>query len=260
MTSAPDTVQQAPSSSTNRAAPPSTSTSSAAVPAPAQAPTKPTSRYIETSAKNIIAREAIISGSHFIVLGGKCLIHGGAILRADLRRSQVGAAAVVAAAVDGAGAAAGGKGAAGGRAERGAGNTPHIVISMGRYCSVGEGSVVRPPYKIYQGIFSYYPTKLGDHVTVGPNTVLEAQTVGNYVDIGANCVIGRFVNIKDCARILDGTVLAPNTVVPSLTIWAGSPGKQVAELHESFQDECETRNRRNLREFSRALRAGEPGT
>ncbi|KAE8254475.1 hypothetical protein A4X03_0g5709, partial [Tilletia caries] len=108
MTSAPDTVQQAPSSSTNRAAPPSTSTSSAAVPAPAQAPTKPTSRYIETSAKNIIAREAIISGSHFIVLGGKCLIHGGAILRADLRRSQVGAAAVVAAAVDGAGAAAGG--------------------------------------------------------------------------------------------------------------------------------------------------------
>ncbi|CAD7060220.1 unnamed protein product [Tilletia caries] len=211
MTSAPDTVQQAPSSSTNRAAPPSTSTSSAAVPAPAQAPTKPTSRYIETSAKNIIAREAIISGSHFIVLGGKCLIHGGAILRADLRR-------------------------------------------------VGEGSVVRPPYKIYQGIFSYYPTKLGDHVTVGPNTVLEAQTVGNYVDIGANCVIGRFVNIKDCARILDGTVLAPNTVVPSLTIWAGSPGKQVAELHESFQDECETRNRRNLREFSRALRAGEPGT
>ncbi|KAE8215623.1 hypothetical protein CF327_g1153 [Tilletia walkeri] len=241
MTSAPDPAPQAAPPSRPSAAPPTSATQQ-------QQPPKPISRYIETQAKNIIAREAVISGSHFIVLGGKCVVHSGAILRADLRRSQVGNnSAVPGGAVSS---------PAPGRGERGSGSTPHIVISMGRYCTVGEGCVVRPPYKIYQGNFSYYPTKLGDHVTVGPNTVLEAQTVGNYVDIGANCVIGRFVNIKDCARILDGTVLAPNTVVPSLTIWAGSPGKQVAELHESFQDECEARNRRGFREFSRALRAG----
>ncbi|KAK0531766.1 hypothetical protein OC835_003562 [Tilletia horrida] len=252
MTSAPDPSAPAPSSSRPPAA-----AAAQAQPQPPP-PVKPVSRYIETQAKNIIAREAVINGSHFIVLGGKCIVHPGAILRADLRRSQVGTGTGPNAGSAGAG---GGAGGAGGReGGRGAGGaTPHIVISMGRYCSVGEGCVVRPPYKIYQGLFSYYPTKLGDHVSVGPNTVLEAQTVGNYVEIGANCVIGRFVNIKDCARILDGTVLAPNTVVPSLTIWAGSPGKQVAELHESFQEECESRNRKTFREFSRALRSGAAG-
>lgn len=42
----------------------------------------------------------------------------GAILRGDLRRSTAG---------------------------------QHVVISMGRYCSVGERAIIRPPGKIYKG-------------------------------------------------------------------------------------------------------------
>lgn len=47
----------------------------------------------------------------------------------------------------------------------------------------------RPPYKTYRGNFNYYPMKIGDHVHIGANTVVEAATIGSHVEIGKNCVI-----------------------------------------------------------------------
>ena len=42
--------------------------------------------------------------------------------------------------------------------------------------------------------------------------------------------------IKDCAKIADNTILAANTVVPALALYAGSPGKFVEDLPESTQE------------------------
>jgi len=53
--------------------------------------------------------------------GSELICGPGAILRGDLRRSTAG---------------------------------QHVVISMGRYCSVGEGAIIRPPGKIYKGFIS----------------------------------------------------------------------------------------------------------
>ena len=50
----------------------------------------------------------------------------------------------------------------------------------------------RPPYKTYRGNFNYYPMKIGDHVHIGANTVVEAAQIGNHVEIGKNCIIVRF--------------------------------------------------------------------
>ena len=47
----------------------------------------------------------------------------------------------------------------------------------------------RPPYKTYRGNFNYYPMKIGDHVHIGANSVVEAAQIGNHVEIGKNCVI-----------------------------------------------------------------------
>lgn len=89
--------------------------------------------------------------------------------------------------------------------------------------------------------------KLGDYVHIGANTIVEAATIGNHVEIGKNCVIvntlsllhlslprtrilllpqGKFTIIKDCAKIADNTIIPPNTVIPALTLFAGSPGEQ----------------------------------
>ncbi len=52
-----------------------------------------------------------------------------------------------------------------------------------------DGLMYRPPYKTYRGNFNYYPMKVGDHVHIGANTIVEAAQIGNHVEIGRNCVI-----------------------------------------------------------------------
>lgn len=92
--------------------------------------------------------------------------------------------------------------------------------------------------------------KIGDHVHIGAGSVIEAATIGNHVEIGKNCVIvslmldapnvnittmshwrqGKFTIIKDCAKIADNTIIPPNTVVPALSLFSGSPGTWNASL------------------------------
>ncbi|KAJ2928606.1 hypothetical protein H1R20_g8463, partial [Candolleomyces eurysporus] len=168
--------------------------------------------FIETDTGNKVSRRATIAGPQNIILGGKTIISSGAIIRGDLRRTGPGHA---------------------------------VVISLGRYCLVGEGCIMsdvtdeRPPYKTYRGNFNYYPMKIGDHVHIGANTVVEAATIGNHVEIGKNCIIGKFTIIKDCAKIADNTVIPPNTVIPALALFSGSPGQFVEDLPESTQDNIE---------------------
>jgi len=174
------------------------------------------SEFIETDTGNKVSRRATIAGPQNIILGGKTIISSGAIIRGDLRRSGPGHA---------------------------------VVISLGRYCLLGEGCVVRPPYKTYRGAFNYYPMKIGDYVHIGANSVVEAATIGNHVEIGKNCVIGKFTIIKDCAKIADNTVLHPNSVVPALAYFAGSPGQFIEDLPESTQEIVEASTKQYYNRF-----------
>ena len=128
---------------------------------------------------NKVSRRATIAGPQNIVLGGKTIISSGAIIRGDLRRT-------------------------------GPGHT--VVIQLGRYCLLGEGCIMRfrpsqflsqlstnykrPPYKTFRGAFNYYPMKIGDHVHIGANSVIEAATIGNHVEIGKNCIIVRRIPLQ----------------------------------------------------------------
>lgn len=62
-------------------------------------------------------------------------------------------------------------------------------MSIGKYATIGEGCVIRPPYKVYKGVFSYYPMKIGEYVEIGSDTIIEAAQIGVGVKIGSNCVI-----------------------------------------------------------------------
>lgn len=90
---------------------------------------------------------------------------------------------------------------------------------------------------------------------IGEGAVVEAALVGSFVHIGAGCVIvypprcsdecplthaqGKFTIIKDCVRIEEGTVIAPNTVIPPFSRVAGRPGVVIEELPETAQDSLE---------------------
>ncbi|CAO3650870.1 unnamed protein product [Cunninghamella echinulata] len=125
-----------------------------------------------------------------------------------------------------------------------------VVIAIGRYCLLSQKSIIRPPYKTYKGIFSYYPMKIGDHVTIGEGSIIEAATIGSHVSIGKNCIIGRFAIIKDCCCITDNTVIAPNTVVPSFSVYSGSPGSYQDDLPECTQELYENKSKDYYAKFT----------
>lgn len=95
--------------------------------------------------------------------------------------------------------------------------------------------------------FSHYPLKIADHVFIGPSSIVEAALIGSHVNIGSNCVVGKFAIIKDYVRILDWTVVPPNMVIPSFSIVAGRPGRVVGEISEGEIDGMD------LREVYRAV-------
>ncbi|KAI1336082.1 trimeric LpxA-like protein [Xylariaceae sp. FL0016] len=164
--------------------------------------------YIETDTGNKVARKAVLVGTQHIMLGGKTVIMAGAMIRGDLARSAPSSS---------------------GSAPGAGGNTS---VAIGRYCFLSKGCCLRPPGRIYKGSFTYLPLRLGDHVFVGEGSVVQAATIGSHVHIGARVTIGEFAIVKDYVRILDGAVVAPNTVIPSLSVVAGQPARVVGEVPE----------------------------
>lgn len=85
------------------------------------------------------------------------------------------------------------------------------------------------------------PLRMGDHVFVGANVVIQAASIGNHIHIGRDCVIGEFAIVKDYVRILEGTVVPPNMVIPSFSVVAGQPARVVGEVPEGGHEEFELR-------------------
>jgi hypothetical protein len=93
--------------------------------------------YAFTDSGNVISRSAKIYGASNIVINGRSVIEKGCVIRGDLQR-------VVA--TPGVG------GSAGTMSMQLASNT--TSVNAGRYLSVGQGTVLRPPGKLYKGLVS----------------------------------------------------------------------------------------------------------
>lgn len=76
---------------------------------------------------------------------------------------------------------------------------------------------------------------------MGTGTIVEAALIGSHVWIGPNCVIGKFTIIKDYVRILEGSVVPPNMVIPSFSVVAGRPARVVGEIAEGEIDGMDLR-------------------
>ncbi|KAK4235201.1 trimeric LpxA-like protein [Achaetomium macrosporum] len=176
----------------------------------------PRGEYIETDTGNKVARKATLVGTQNIMLGGKTVIQPEVMIRGDLIRTIQASS------------------------QSASGAPPNnTAVSIGRYCFLSRGCCLRPPGRLYKGTFTYMPLRMGDHVFVGPGSVIQAASVGSHVHIGTNVVVGEFAIIKDYVRILDGTVVPPNMVIPSLSIVAGQPARLIGEVpeggHEAFE-------------------------
>ncbi|KAK2044801.1 dynactin Arp1 p25 subunit [Colletotrichum somersetense] len=171
--------------------------------------------YIETDTGNKVARKATLVGTQNIMLGGKTVIQPEVMIRGDLARTV--------------------------QPSSGGAPANSTAVAIGRYCFLSRGAVLRPPGRMYKGAFTYMPLRMGDHVFVGQNAVIQAASLGSHVHIGRDCVVGEFAIVKDYVRVLDGTVVPPNMVIPSFSVVAGQPARVVGEVPEGGHDAFELR-------------------
>ncbi|KAF2452927.1 dynactin [Lineolata rhizophorae] len=162
--------------------------------------------YIETDTGNKVSRRANITGTANITLGGKTVIQADAYLRGDLQRRTDGADA----------------------------KAPATAINVGRYTFISQGCVIKPPSRISRGQVSYYPLRIGDNVFIGPGSTVSAASIGSHVHIGENSILQAGVIVKDCVKILPGSIVPANMVVPSFSVVGGQPARVVGELGEGW--------------------------
>ncbi|OAA39434.1 dynactin subunit 5 [Metarhizium rileyi] len=177
--------------------------------------------YIETDTGNKVARKAILVGTQNIMLGGKTVIQPEVMIRGDLVRTAPSSSS---------------------SSSSSSAPTSSTAVAIGRYCFLSRGALLRPPGRLYKGAYTYMPLRLGDHVFVGQNTVVQAATVGNHVSIGRDCAVNEFAIVKDYVKILDGSVVPAFMVIPSFSVVAGTPARVVGEVPEGALDEFELRD------------------
>jgi len=76
--------------------------------------------------------------------------------------------------------------------------------------------------------------KIGDNVFIGPNTHVSSISISSHVHIGANCVLSPFSVIKECCKILPGSVIPPHMIIPPGSVVAGRPAKIIGEVPEGW--------------------------
>ena len=68
-------------------------------------------------------------------------------------------------------------------------------VDRGRYTAqiefVSFSLLTRLLVRVNRRVFSYYPMKIGDYVSIGSNSIVEAASIGTGVEIGKNCIIVR---------------------------------------------------------------------
>ncbi|KAG6068887.1 hypothetical protein E4U32_007266 [Claviceps aff. humidiphila group G2b] len=177
--------------------------------------------YIETDTGNKVARKAILVGTQNIMLGGKTVIQPEVMIRGDLVRTAPPPSSSISPSTTAL--------------------PSSTAVAIGRYCFLSRGVLLRPPGRLYKGSYTYMPLRLGDHVFVGQNSVVQAATIGNHVRIGRDCTVNEFAIVKDYVRILDGAVVPSFMVIPSFSVVAGRPARVVGEVAEGEVEDFELR-------------------
>ncbi|KXX77812.1 Dynactin subunit 5 [Madurella mycetomatis] len=186
----------------------------------------PRGEYIETDTGNKVARKATLVGTQNIILGGKTVIQPEVMIRGDLIRS-IPSSSLSGSSVEAAVCA------------RLGGYTRGVCLFTLRTDRIG---MLTQSSAFASRAFTYMPLRMGDHVFVGPGSVVQAASVGSHVQIGTRVVVGEFAIIKDYVRVLDGSVIPPNMVIPSFSIVAGQPARLIGEVPEGGLEAFELRD------------------
>jgi len=107
-------------------------------------------------------------------------------------------------------------------------------INMGIFVIAKEEVILRPTFNQGRnGKLKYVSMSIGDYVTIDKRTIVSSFKIGSGVVIGKDCVLGHRSVLKDNCRVLDGSVVAPDTIIPPFTVYGGRPAVMIGELPET---------------------------
>eukprot|EP01054_Gregarina_sp_Poly1_P005187 Gregarina_sp_Poly_1__5186@NODE_274_length_10212_cov_70_754460_g239_i0_p8_GENE_NODE_274_length_10212_cov_70_754460_g239_i0NODE_274_length_10212_cov_70_754460_g239_i0_p8_ORF_typecomplete_len194_score22_75Hexapep/PF00132_24/1_1Hexapep/PF00132_24/0_17Hexapep/PF00132_24/2_2e06Hexapep_2/PF14602_6/4_5e05Hexapep_2/PF14602_6/5_2e05_NODE_274_length_10212_cov_70_754460_g239_i055706151 len=128
-----------------------------------------------------------------------------------------------------------------------------LRMKAGTQFSLGEHSFIGPNVTLTQPLVADQPVsmEIGKFTIIGPGATIAAIRIGHYCEIGHHATIGQRCLIQDGCVIAPHTDLRPDTICPSGTIWAGTPGVYVADAPADGAIAVE-RKCRDLRELTEA--------
>jgi len=181
---------------------------------PPKSNTKPKGDYIETDTGNKVARKNQLVGTQHIILAGRSVIQPDVCIRGDLVRTAPPPSTP----------------------STGPPPPPQhsTSVTIGRYTFISTSTLLKPPSRLTRGIQNHHPLKIGDHTFIGERCIIEAASIGDHVYIGKGAVVGKMCIIRDWAKVLEGAVVAPGTVVMSGLVFGGRPAREVGEVGEGW--------------------------
>ncbi|MHA2601575.1 MAG: gamma carbonic anhydrase family protein [Candidatus Thorarchaeota archaeon SMTZ1-83] len=122
-------------------------------------------------------------------------------------------------------------------------------VEIGEDCSIWEYAVLRGDFNritIGMGtsvqdncsvhVTPFNPTRLGDYVTVGHNSVIHACEIDDRTAVGMGAVVLTGAKVgKECV-IGAGSVVTENSVIPDGSLILGIPGKVKREVSEEMKE------------------------
>ncbi len=97
------------------------------------------------------------------------------------------------------------------------------AIKMGNRVNIQDGAVIHCTYQKTRTI-------LGNNVSIAHNAIVHGCTIEDEVLVGMGAIIMDGAYIEKNAIIGAGAIITQNTRVPSGTIWAGNPAKELKKL------------------------------
>ena len=117
------------------------------------------------------------------------------------------------------------------------GDLAKIQIGVGTI--LDNAVVLHPCLSSISPPFDYKPLIIGSHCYIGQNTVCSARTIGNYVYVGKNVIIGDRAEIGNNIKILDNSYVPPDVKLVDNSAYGGFPVRFLGEISEGFENKLE---------------------
>ena len=101
-------------------------------------------------------------------------------------------------------------------------------ITFGARCNIQDGAIVHTKHSC--------PQIIGDDVGIGHGAVVHGLSIGDRVLVGIGAIILDDCRIGEDSVIAAGSVLAPGTTVPSLSVVMGVPGRVVRKINAADRE------------------------